>query len=120
MVTRKSHGRPPGNSGIYGGWSDIAYTRGFTEAYLIRDFEAIVAERRSAGPPRWNFRGADTAPSMSDSYNPFVVWIVTSVVLAPPAAQRHASRLCIDRGIPLIHHFRCAIAWPSISPIIRW
>ena len=58
-------------------WADVAYACGFTDqAHLIHDFGTIVG-----GTPaeffgttvRWNFRGADAAPGMADSYNPFIV-----------------------------------------------
>jgi len=59
------------------GWADVAYACGFTDqAHLIHDFGTIVG-----GTPaeffgttvRWNFSGADAAPGMADSYNPFIV-----------------------------------------------
>jgi AraC-like DNA-binding protein len=59
------------------GWADVAYACGFVDqAHLIHDFSTIVG-----GTPaeffgtilRWNFRGADAAPGVSDSYNPFIV-----------------------------------------------
>jgi transcriptional regulator GlxA family with amidase domain len=59
------------------GWTDVAYACGFTDqAHLIHDFGTIVG-----GTPaeffgktvRWNFRGADAAAGMADSYNPFIV-----------------------------------------------
>jgi AraC-like DNA-binding protein len=59
------------------GWADVAYACGFTDqAHLIHDFGTIVG-----GTPaeffgttlRWSFRGADAAPGMADSYNPFIV-----------------------------------------------
>jgi AraC-like DNA-binding protein len=59
------------------GWTDVAYACGFADqAHLIHDFGAIVG-----GTPaeffgtslRWNFRGADAAPGLADSYNPFIV-----------------------------------------------
>jgi AraC-like DNA-binding protein len=59
------------------GWADVAYACGFTDqAHLIHDFGTIVG-----GTPaeffgttlRWNFRGADAAPGLADSYNPFIV-----------------------------------------------
>jgi len=43
---------------------------------LIHDFGTIVGGTpvEFFGPtPRWNFRGADAAPGMADSYNPFIV-----------------------------------------------
>ena len=59
------------------GWADVAYACGFTDqAHLIHDFGTIVG-----GTPaeffgtslRWNFRGADAAPGLADSYNPFII-----------------------------------------------
>src|SRR5258706_13291442 len=59
------------------GWAEVAYACGFTDqAHLIHDFGTIVGGTPveffgAAG--RWNFRGADAAPGMADSYNPFIV-----------------------------------------------
>ena len=58
-------------------WTDVAYACGFADqAHLIHDFGTIVG-----GTPveffgttlRWNFRGADGAPGLADSYNPFII-----------------------------------------------
>jgi len=58
-------------------WTDVAYACGFADqAHLIHDFGTIVGGTpvEFFGPsPRWNFRGADAAPGMADSYNPFIV-----------------------------------------------
>jgi len=43
---------------------------------LIHDFGTIVGGTPAEffGPTlRWNFRGADAAPGMADSYNPFII-----------------------------------------------
>jgi AraC-like DNA-binding protein len=59
------------------GWTDVAYACGFTDqAHLIHDFGTIVGGTPVeffGTAPRLNFHGADAAPGMSDSYNPFVV-----------------------------------------------
>jgi AraC-like DNA-binding protein len=59
------------------GWTDVAYACGFTDqAHLIHDFGTIVGGTPVeffGTAPRSNFHGADAAPGMSDSYNPFVV-----------------------------------------------
>jgi AraC-like DNA-binding protein len=59
------------------GWTDVAYACGFTDqAHLIHDFGTIVGGTPVeffGAAPRSNFPGADAAPGMSDSYNPFVV-----------------------------------------------
>jgi AraC-like DNA-binding protein len=98
------------------GWTDVAYACGFTDqAHLIHDFGTIVGGTPVeffGTAPRSNFHGADAAPGMSDSYNPFVVESVIRVGLASTAARRDASRPCIDRGFPLIYRFRSATAWP--------
>jgi hypothetical protein len=52
---------------------------------------------------RWNFRGADAAPGLADSYNPFIVETGIKIISASTAARRDACRSCIDGGAPLIH-----------------
>ena len=58
-------------------WTDVAYGCGFVDqAHLIHDFGTIVGATpvEFFGPTlRWNLRGADAAPDMADSYNPFIV-----------------------------------------------
>jgi AraC-like DNA-binding protein len=58
-------------------WTDIAYACGFADqAHLIHDFGTIVGGTPAeffGATPRWNFSGANAAPGMADSYNPFIV-----------------------------------------------
>jgi AraC-like DNA-binding protein len=58
-------------------WTDVAYACGFADqAHLIHDFGTIVGGTPVeffGTTPRWNFRGADAAPGMADSYNPFII-----------------------------------------------
>jgi AraC-like DNA-binding protein len=59
------------------GWTDVAYACGFADqAHLIHDFGAIVGGTPAeffGTSPRRNFRGADAAPGLADSYNPFII-----------------------------------------------
>jgi AraC-like DNA-binding protein len=59
------------------GWADVAYACGFADqAHLIHDFGTIVGGTPAeffGAARRWDFRGADAAPGMADSYNPFIV-----------------------------------------------
>jgi AraC-like DNA-binding protein len=58
-------------------WTDVAYACGFADqAHLIHDFGTIVGGTPVeffGTTPRWNFRRADAAPGVADSYNPFII-----------------------------------------------
>jgi AraC-like DNA-binding protein len=59
------------------GWAEVAYACGFTDqAHLIHDFGTIVGGTPAeffGAALRSNFRGANAAPRLADSYNPFIV-----------------------------------------------